>query len=72
MAPPAPTNNFPSYATNSFNSKKTAIHFKKMWNFHHKHIMTYRTREKYKIYNSLCLVFKSVQNTKLALSCVRY
>jgi len=30
---------------NSFNSNKAAKHFKKMWNFYLKHIITYRTNE---------------------------
>ena len=67
----APTNCFQNNSGNSFNSKGAAKHFKKNWNFYHCQLVSCRTLEKYNQYNSTCLVFKSVHNTKFALSYMR-
>ena len=42
-----------------------------MCNFYHKHVLSCRIVKKYEKYNSTRLVLKSVENTKLSLSCMR-
>ena len=66
----APTNDFSIYSKNSFISNGDAKYFKTTCNFYHKHELSRRIVKKYEKYNSTRLVLKSVENTKLALSCM--
>ena len=65
----APKNHFQNFPENLFNSNRAAKQFKNV-NFYHNHVVTCKT-EKYQKYNSTRFVLKSVENTKLALSCMR-